>query len=89
MIFFSQCAQKALEDACSYLSEDGEVAIFDATNITRERRQFIHNYCTQTFCFRVFFIESICDSLDIIESNIKVDLFLNIKTKRIFRFIGS
>jgi 6-phosphofructo-2-kinase/fructose-2,6-biphosphatase 2 len=67
----NQCAQKALEDACSYLSDDGEVAIFDATNITRERRQFIYDYCTQTFCFRVFFVESICDSLEIIESNIK------------------
>ena len=71
-MFFSECAQRALEDACSYLSDDGEVAIFDATNITRERRRFIHDYCTQTFCFRVFFVESICDSLEIIESNIKV-----------------
>ncbi|CAF3493743.1 unnamed protein product [Adineta steineri] len=67
----NQCIQQALEDACHYLSEDGEVAIFDATNITRERRRFIHNYCTQTFSFRVFFVESICDSLEIIEANIK------------------
>lgn len=63
-----------MEDACNYLSEDGEVAIFDATNITRERRRAIHEYCTQTFCFRVFFVESICDSLEIIEANIKVIL---------------
>ncbi len=69
---FSQCIQQALEDACNYLSEDGEVAIFDATNITRERRRFIHTFCTQTYCFRVFFVESICDSLEIIEANIKV-----------------
>ncbi|CAF1007426.1 unnamed protein product [Rotaria sp. Silwood1] len=67
----NQCAQKALEDACTYLSEEGEVAIFDATNITRERRRAIHEYCTQTYCFRVFFVESICDSSEIIESNIK------------------
>jgi len=79
LFIYSQCAQKALEDACTYLSEDGEVAIFDATNITRERRRFIHDYCTQTFCFRVFFVESICDSPDIIESNIKVCL---LKKKR-------
>lgn len=72
MLGFSQCIQQALNDACQYLSEDGEVAIFDATNISRERRRFIHNYCTQTYNFRVFFVESICDSQEIIEANIKV-----------------
>ena len=72
MFGFSQCIQRALDDACQYLSEDGEVAIFDATNISRERRRFIHNYCTQTHSFRVFFVESICDSQEIIEANIKV-----------------
>ncbi|CAF0773130.1 unnamed protein product, partial [Didymodactylos carnosus] len=45
--------------------------IFDATNTTRDRRRMIYDYCTQTFCFRVFFIESICDSAEIIEANIK------------------
>lgn len=70
--FSSQCAQQALEDMCSYLADDGEVAIFDATNTTRDRRQCIYEYCTQTFCFRVFFVESICDSLEIIGANIRV-----------------
>jgi broad specificity phosphatase PhoE len=65
------CAQHALEDMCNYLSDEGEVAIFDATNTTRERRQLIYDYCTQTFCFRVFFVESICDSLEIIDANIR------------------
>ncbi|CAF0936753.1 unnamed protein product [Didymodactylos carnosus] len=65
------CAQQALEDMCSFLSDEGEVAIFDATNTTCERRRLIHDYCTQTFCFRVFFVESICDSQEIIEANIK------------------
>lgn len=68
----SQCAQHALEDMCNYLSDEGEVAIFDATNTTRERRQVIYDYCTQTFCFRVFFVESICDSKEMIEANIRV-----------------
>ncbi|CAF3343109.1 unnamed protein product [Rotaria sp. Silwood1] len=67
----NQCAQQALEDMCNYLAHDGEVAIFDATNTTSERRQSIYGYCTQTFCFRVFFVESICDSPEIIESNIR------------------
>ena len=68
----SLCAQHALEDMCNYLADEGEVAIFDATNTTRDRRQLIYDYCTQTFCFRVFFVESICDSLEIIEANIRV-----------------
>jgi predicted kinase len=68
----SLCAQNALEDMCNYLADEGEVAIFDATNTTRDRRQLIYDYCTQTFCFRVFFVESICDSLEIIEANIRV-----------------
>ncbi|CAF3092452.1 unnamed protein product [Rotaria socialis] len=67
----NQCAQQALEDMCSYLSDDGEVAIFDATNTTRERRRCIYEYCSQTFCFRVFFVESICDSSDIVNLNIR------------------
>ncbi|CAF3844450.1 unnamed protein product, partial [Rotaria sp. Silwood1] len=37
-----QCAQNALEDMCSFLQSQGEVAIFDATNTTRERRRTIH-----------------------------------------------
>lgn len=65
------CAQHALEDMCNYLSDEGEVAIFDATNTTRERRQVIYDYCTQTYCFRVFFVESICDSEEIIDANIR------------------
>ncbi|CAF4116713.1 unnamed protein product [Rotaria magnacalcarata] len=68
----NQCAQQALEDMCSYLSDDGEVAIFDATNTTRERRRSIYEYCSQTFCFRVFFVESICDSSEIVNLNIRV-----------------
>ncbi|CAF0870983.1 unnamed protein product [Adineta steineri] len=65
------CAQNALEDMCNYLADEGEVAIFDATNTTRERRRVIYDYCAHTFCFRVFFVESICDSVDIIDANIR------------------
>jgi hypothetical protein len=60
---------------CNYLADEGEVAIFDATNTTRERRRIIYDYCTQTFCFRVFFVESICDSSEIIDANIRVCFF--------------
>ncbi|CAF4644077.1 unnamed protein product [Rotaria sp. Silwood1] len=66
-----QCAQNALEDMCSFLQSQGEVAIFDATNTTRERRRTIHKYCTEICCFRVFFVESICDSPEVIQANIR------------------
>jgi predicted kinase len=81
LFFKSLCAQHALEDMCNYLSDEGEVAIFDATNTTRERRQTIYEYCTQTFCFRVFFVESICDSLEIIDANIRVCYFKRTKKR--------
>ncbi|CAF4907324.1 unnamed protein product [Rotaria sp. Silwood1] len=67
----NQCAQNALEDMCNFLQNEGEVAIFDATNTTRERRRTIYNCCTETYCFRVFFVESICDSQEVIEANIR------------------
>ncbi|CAF3578856.1 unnamed protein product [Rotaria sp. Silwood1] len=56
---------------CNFLQNEGEVAIFDATNTTRERRRIIYNYCTETYGFRVFFVESICDSLEVIQANIR------------------
>ncbi|CAF1229598.1 unnamed protein product [Rotaria sordida] len=65
------CAQNALEDMCNYLQNQGEVAIFDATNTTRERRRTIYNYCTEVCCFRVFFVESICNSPEVIQANIR------------------
>ncbi|CAF2785074.1 unnamed protein product [Rotaria sp. Silwood2] len=68
----NQCAQKALEDMCNFLQNEGEVAIFDATNTTRERRRTIYDYCTETYYFRVFFVESICDSQEVIQANVRV-----------------
>ena len=47
------------------------MAIFDATNTSRERRELVYDYCTKNFCFRLFFVESICDDPKVIESNVK------------------
>ncbi|CAM4878934.1 unnamed protein product [Rotaria socialis] len=65
------CAQNALEDMCNYLQNEGEVAIFDATNTTRERRRTVYNHCVEACYFRVFFVESICDSQEVIQANIR------------------
>ena len=65
------CARRALEDMCGWLNNDGEVAIFDATNTSSQRRQMINDYCTKSYCFRLFFVESICDDPKVIETNIR------------------
>ncbi|VDN50898.1 unnamed protein product [Dracunculus medinensis] len=69
-----ECANFAMEDMGDYLAnKEGEVAIFDATNTTRERRRWLVNFChSERFkpAFRIFFIESICDDPEIINANI-------------------
>ncbi|XP_041429153.1 6-phosphofructo-2-kinase/fructose-2,6-bisphosphatase isoform X2 [Xenopus laevis] len=65
-----QCALSALRDADKYLTqEEGQVAVFDATNTTRERRSLILQFAKERV-FKAFFIESICDDPDIIAENI-------------------
>ncbi|NP_001088535.1 6-phosphofructo-2-kinase/fructose-2,6-biphosphatase 1 S homeolog [Xenopus laevis] len=64
------CALSALRDVNKYLTqEEGQVAVFDATNTTRERRSLILQFAKER-PFKAFFIESICDDPDIIAENI-------------------
>ncbi|CAI5688707.1 unnamed protein product [Oreochromis niloticus] len=65
-----QCASAALNDVREYLTEDGgQVAVFDATNTTRERRETILEFAEQNG-FKVFFVESVCEDPDVIQENI-------------------
>ncbi|KAM4615293.1 6-phosphofructo-2-kinase/fructose-2,6-bisphosphatase 3 [Polymixia lowei] len=65
-----QCALAALRDVKSYLTEEGgQVAVFDATNTTRERRELILHFGRENG-FKIFFIESLCDDPSVIASNI-------------------
>uniref|UniRef100_H0ZYU5 6-phosphofructo-2-kinase domain-containing protein n=1 Tax=Taeniopygia guttata TaxID=59729 RepID=H0ZYU5_TAEGU len=65
------CALAALKDVRAYLSsEEGQVAVFDATNTTRERREVILQFAKENG-YKVLFVESICDDPTIIEENIK------------------
>ncbi|XP_072305267.1 6-phosphofructo-2-kinase/fructose-2,6-bisphosphatase 2-like isoform X1 [Eucyclogobius newberryi] len=65
-----QCALVALQDVKSYLSEEGgQIAVFDATNTTRERRELILNFAKEN-AYKVFFVESVCDDPDVIAENI-------------------
>ncbi|KAF6717074.1 6-phosphofructo-2-kinase/fructose-2,6-bisphosphatase 3 [Oryzias melastigma] len=65
-----QCALAALRDVKSYLKDEGgQVAVFDATNTTRERRDLILKFGEEND-FKVFFIESVCEDPSVIASNI-------------------
>uniref|UniRef100_A0A4W6F867 6-phosphofructo-2-kinase/fructose-2,6-biphosphatase 3 n=1 Tax=Lates calcarifer TaxID=8187 RepID=A0A4W6F867_LATCA len=65
-----QCALAALRDVKSYLKDEGgQVAVFDATNTTRERRDMILKFGSENN-FKIFFIESVCDDPSVIASNI-------------------
>ncbi|XP_066528836.1 6-phosphofructo-2-kinase/fructose-2,6-bisphosphatase 2a isoform X1 [Hoplias malabaricus] len=65
-----QCALVALQDVKIYLNEEsGQIAVFDATNTTRERRDLILEFAQEN-AYKVFFVESICDDPDVIAENI-------------------
>ncbi|KAJ8258679.1 hypothetical protein COCON_G00176910 [Conger conger] len=64
------CALVALQDVKSYLNEEGgQIAVFDATNTTRERRDLILGFAKES-AYKVFFVESVCDDPEIIAANI-------------------
>lgn len=63
-------AMQALSDLVEWLSEKGDVAIYDATNSTVERRSAVRERC-EAAGFQVLFIEIVCDDPSIIEANIR------------------
>mmetsp|Transcript_2067 Transcript_2067/g.2726 ORF Transcript_2067/g.2726 Transcript_2067/m.2726 type:complete len:524 (+) Transcript_2067:60-1631(+) len=60
----------ALDDMLSWLEQGGRVAIYDATNSTRERRSMILKRCNQSMVQTVF-VESVCSDPIIIEKNVR------------------
>lgn len=72
-----QWALDTLEELLTYLLEgSGSVAIFDATNTTRERRSTIVARIRQrNDQLKILFLESICDDKEMIEKNIQLKLF--------------
>jgi broad specificity phosphatase PhoE/predicted kinase len=63
-------ALAALDDMLNWFSNGGKVAIYDATNSTRERRKILLCRCTEENV-QVVFIESICNDESIIEKNVR------------------
>ncbi|CAH0555930.1 unnamed protein product [Brassicogethes aeneus] len=70
MAIRAQCCIEALHDVCQWLENGGEVAVFDATNSTLDRRKLIHEFVVGKMGFKLFFVESVCDDPMIIEQNI-------------------
>ncbi|CRK89502.1 CLUMA_CG003245, isoform A [Clunio marinus] len=71
MTIRTNCAKHALEDVVQWLEMGGgEVAVFDATNSTYERRRMIEEIVVKQKKFKLFFVESICDDPNLIEQNI-------------------
>jgi len=63
--------EDGLQDVLDWLEKnEGEVAVFDATNTTRERRKYLYQKVVLEKGFKLFFVESICDDPKIIEANI-------------------
>ena len=63
-------AVAALDDMVAWLTDHGQVGIYDATNSTRERRAMVHERCERAG-FQVLFIEIRCDDPSIVEANIR------------------
>jgi broad specificity phosphatase PhoE len=63
-------ARAALDDLFAWIDSGGEVAIYDATNITKKRRSWVKEAVEEAGHEPVF-LESICTDDQIIESNIR------------------
>lgn len=69
-----EAAVQGLGDVIKFLDSGGEVAIFDATNTTKDRRQLIvdmvHEHKVERE-YHVLFVEIICDDPEVLETNYK------------------
>ncbi|ETW05350.1 hypothetical protein, variant 3 [Aphanomyces invadans] len=65
-----EMAEAAMDDMLKYLNNEGEVAIYDGTNSTLERRLWIQERVSKSDGYHLLFIESICEDERIIERNI-------------------
>ncbi len=65
-------ALAALDDMLAFLQDGGDIAIYDATNNTRERRTLVRARC-EAAGLHVVFVESICNDPSIVEANIRAN----------------
>jgi broad specificity phosphatase PhoE/predicted kinase len=65
-----QLADETLEDACNWLRGPGRIAVYDATNSTRERRDAIRQRA-EAEDLELLFVEIVNDDPAIIEANLR------------------
>jgi broad specificity phosphatase PhoE/predicted kinase len=68
-----ELAMAVLNDALQWMCQDNEpcIAVFDATNTTKDRRKGVVERCKQTpNKTTVIFVESICDSEEVLQDNL-------------------
>lgn len=63
-------AMRALDDLLDWLAAGGQVAIYDAANIEKKRRQAVWDRCTARGV-QVIFVESICEDERVVEANVR------------------
>ncbi len=63
-------AEGALVDALAFLKAGGDVAIYDATNSTRARRDWVRQR-VEVAGHEVVFLEIVCDDAAVVEANIR------------------
>lgn len=66
-----QIAEDGLNDLLAWIQSGGQVALFDATNTTKQRRSWIYKRTVKEHGYNLFYIESICTDANIVENNIK------------------
>jgi len=67
-----QAATMALNDLLEFLDGGGEVAIFDATNSTHDRRQMILDEANKRpMKYHVIFVEVLCDDPEVLRTNFR------------------
>ncbi|WWC72004.1 uncharacterized protein I206_105963 [Kwoniella pini CBS 10737] len=65
-----QLANESLESLISWLKKEGNVGIMDATNSTRDRREWIRHRVAQEPNLQLMFLESFCDDPVVIAANV-------------------
>jgi len=65
-----KAAHFAMDDMLDWFNSGGQIGIYDATNSTRKRRQWVFEQCDRAN-LDVLFIETLCDDADIIDANIR------------------
>lgn len=66
-------AKKCFSDLTEWLKAEGDAVIYDATNVTASRREYLRGECIAND-FDSIFVENICDDPDILTKIVKVKI---------------